>query len=342
MPIRNKRKQTPSTQFWGPQGVKAGKSNGFFGFKHVTLWRNPNIDKISKRNLTWPQAQVKYPRLNPFGDADRDGKLNMFDCRPFNPFMHGKVPLYKQDATRFAGNPKNRLSNKQRQEQRKLLRDAGYPNYVVQRIASWHGPKVREFIAGKRSSPAIYPDGTEEEYRKVIGNPQKVKEFFDRVGKDAPEYIRQRIIQSQSQKNRYDQESTKMRERSNKWKAAHKEELKEKYNEYMEENRDRINKEKRENYDPEKRLKEFLETPKEIRVAKAAAYYQKVREQRIQDNKDVNKIIKDAGDYDLDDIETPSAQDLIDEVLDEDKDLKTNTSRKSSLREDLNSSKDKD
>jgi len=28
--------------------------------------------------------------MDPFGDADKDGKLNMFDCRPFNRKRHGK------------------------------------------------------------------------------------------------------------------------------------------------------------------------------------------------------------------------------------------------------------
>jgi tRNA nucleotidyltransferase (CCA-adding enzyme) len=47
--------------------------------------------KIPNRKLTYPQAVLRYPRLCPFGDADKDGKLNMFDCRPFNMKKHTTV-----------------------------------------------------------------------------------------------------------------------------------------------------------------------------------------------------------------------------------------------------------
>jgi len=39
--------------------------------------------KKPKKSLTYPEASIKYP-LCPFGDADKDGKINMFDCRPFD------------------------------------------------------------------------------------------------------------------------------------------------------------------------------------------------------------------------------------------------------------------
>jgi len=58
-------------------------------FKPVKLPTKKSVRKIPKKNLTWPQAQVKYPKLKPFADADKDGKLNMFDCKPFNKKKHG-------------------------------------------------------------------------------------------------------------------------------------------------------------------------------------------------------------------------------------------------------------
>jgi len=39
---------------------------------------------ILKKNMNWTQAKRRFPGLNPFGDADRDGVKNRFDCRPFN------------------------------------------------------------------------------------------------------------------------------------------------------------------------------------------------------------------------------------------------------------------
>lgn len=77
---------------------KPSKSKGF-KFKPVTIWTSKNVRNIPKKKLTYPQAIVRYPRLNPFGDADRDGKLNMFDCKPFDKKKHGKysqnIPIEK-------------------------------------------------------------------------------------------------------------------------------------------------------------------------------------------------------------------------------------------------------
>ena len=37
-----------------------------------------------RKDMNWFQASQKYPKLPPFGDTDRDGVLNMFDCKPFD------------------------------------------------------------------------------------------------------------------------------------------------------------------------------------------------------------------------------------------------------------------
>ena len=49
------------------------------------------INKISKKKLNYPQAVQRYQRLSPFGDADKDGKLNMFDCKPFDKMRHTSI-----------------------------------------------------------------------------------------------------------------------------------------------------------------------------------------------------------------------------------------------------------
>jgi hypothetical protein len=43
-----------------------------------------NTGKVKKKNMNWFQAKTKFPKLNPFGDADRDRVINMLDCKPFN------------------------------------------------------------------------------------------------------------------------------------------------------------------------------------------------------------------------------------------------------------------
>ena len=41
------------------------------------------------KNLSWPQAKVRFPNLRPFSDVDKDGVRNMFDCKPFDKRRQG-------------------------------------------------------------------------------------------------------------------------------------------------------------------------------------------------------------------------------------------------------------
>jgi len=58
--------------------------------------------KKLKKNLTWPQAKIRYPKMNPFRDTDRDGVPNFLDCRPFNKKKDGIASSIKSIATRIA------------------------------------------------------------------------------------------------------------------------------------------------------------------------------------------------------------------------------------------------
>jgi hypothetical protein len=64
------------------------------------------LKKMPKKNLTYPQAVIRFPRMNPFGDADRDGKLNMFDCKPFNKKKHSAI-FRDEIANRLYGHQKD-------------------------------------------------------------------------------------------------------------------------------------------------------------------------------------------------------------------------------------------
>jgi hypothetical protein len=46
-------------------------------------------ERSEKKKMNWAQAKRAFPKLPLFGDADRDGIYNMFDCRPFNKRMQG-------------------------------------------------------------------------------------------------------------------------------------------------------------------------------------------------------------------------------------------------------------
>ena len=50
-------------------------------------WGKPKA--IPKRDMTWPQAKVRFPKLKPMVDTDRDGVINLLDCRPFNKRKQG-------------------------------------------------------------------------------------------------------------------------------------------------------------------------------------------------------------------------------------------------------------
>jgi len=59
----------------------------------ATFWkpkRNPfvgliqNSKNIKNKDMNWVQAKSKYPKMKPFGDKDKDGLMNMYDCKPLN------------------------------------------------------------------------------------------------------------------------------------------------------------------------------------------------------------------------------------------------------------------
>jgi len=75
--------------FWGKSKRKFKKRMPKDKLK--SFWK-PKVTK--KKDLTWKQAKKRYPKLNPFGDADKDGVKNKFDCRPFNRRKQGFAHEY--------------------------------------------------------------------------------------------------------------------------------------------------------------------------------------------------------------------------------------------------------
>ena len=69
--------------------------------KSFNAWGKPT--SMSKKNMTWPQAKVRFPMLNPYKDSDRDGVINLLDCKPFNRkkqgWAHQGTMLYYPDST---------------------------------------------------------------------------------------------------------------------------------------------------------------------------------------------------------------------------------------------------
>jgi len=97
-------------------------------FKPVKLHTKQSVRKVPLKNLTWQQTGVRFPRMNPFGDKDRDGKLNMFDCRPFDRRRQG--PQHR-NLTKFSYSTKDIVVNTN-PKVKKLLKEVKRPLKVVE------------------------------------------------------------------------------------------------------------------------------------------------------------------------------------------------------------------
>ena len=84
--------------------------------KDVAFYK-PLLEKQrNKKDLTCEKAKFKYPKLNPYGDADKDRVPNFLDCRPFDRKRHIvlKYAKFTPKATKettekfFRDNPKLR------------------------------------------------------------------------------------------------------------------------------------------------------------------------------------------------------------------------------------------
>lgn len=107
----------------GPQITNPPMRNDFLGLNHkpiitsqVVKYKRPLFKKLKNpflinkpsrihqatkvtnmRNLRWSQAvgnkRLKGSKFHPFGDADRDGKINFEDCFPFNKRRQGEEAI---------------------------------------------------------------------------------------------------------------------------------------------------------------------------------------------------------------------------------------------------------
>ena len=83
---------------------------------------------IRMKNLNWPQAKARFPLMKPYGDVDKDGVKNKFDCKPFNKrkqgFFHKDQGVSDEVSVDFEDIKKLKtMGNVQRLEQDTLRRD---------------------------------------------------------------------------------------------------------------------------------------------------------------------------------------------------------------------------
>ena len=114
-------------------------------FNVLGLSKRAEYNAKHKRNLTWPQVRVMYPRINPFDDADKDKVPNWLDCRPFNIKRQDTPPpqqiidipenlladrMKEEAMRRKIVEQQNAMSKKQQQQRRPVTKSNLYiPNW---------------------------------------------------------------------------------------------------------------------------------------------------------------------------------------------------------------------
>jgi len=133
-------------------------------FKPVKLNTKWNIRNIKRKNLTWSQATIRYPKLNPFKDSDKDGKLNIFDCKPFNKKKHGTSKLLMKEISEEVMRQKGlsmKYINKRKKQLHRELKEKhpkGYKKHIG-KTSKVISPK--EIVRILAKDPTLY-----SEYKK--------------------------------------------------------------------------------------------------------------------------------------------------------------------------------
>ena len=120
-------------------------------FKPVKPYNKTKLQDIDKRKLSWPQAIVRYPKIKAYGDADKDGFLNAWDCKPFDEKKHGAlpVPVIQSAAIGVLAAAPLLLMDKKRQmylkemERRKFI-DRQRAEYKQKRIEQWKAAMAKQ------------------------------------------------------------------------------------------------------------------------------------------------------------------------------------------------------
>ena len=147
---------------------------------------------IPKKNLSWPQAKRRFPKLNPYGDIDRDGVKNMLDCRPFNKrkqhvYYHGTSSALALSIKKEGLKPSKELperyrtSEKTEREKIYVYKQPHHAQTYAQGVTSTMGfgqPEVLEVDIEPEELERDYESGFGEAYKKEgMVEPEKIKEF---------------------------------------------------------------------------------------------------------------------------------------------------------------------
>jgi len=139
------------------------KKDKLISFKPVSF--APYATKVKqKQKMSWNQAKTKYPSLNPYADADKDGVPNISDCKPFNKNEHivikygrGTAKDVKDKVKKFFDeNPELREEGEQYGSKKIFWRfDTPKSTSISSRIGSVKPILKADFREDKRGPPTV-------------------------------------------------------------------------------------------------------------------------------------------------------------------------------------------
>lgn len=152
------------TKLWNPLKIRTTRTSNPFNL--ISLPK-----RISKSNLSWSQAKVRYPKLNPFRDTDRDGIKNWADCRPFNKLKQDEGFEPKLKSREYDLEETKRLWEEKKAREGEIIKQRHMPSVPEMRNKSFE----REMREAKREGYG-WKKEREDEDPKWVRKPEWVEE----------------------------------------------------------------------------------------------------------------------------------------------------------------------
>jgi len=179
--------------FWKPVRSKAKpKSNSIkTNFKSIKPFIN--LKPFHKPQNNRDRALIRH---NPWGDKDKDGVINLFDCKPLNKRQQGWVK-----GAGWRGTPQ------EKKEAYQKLRKAGINIQTARRVRGWRPTRVNQIINKERAENTIEkdrakltPPQSERDYRKHWRDSPKARESIARSRENDKEKrkVRDRLRRNQN------------------------------------------------------------------------------------------------------------------------------------------------
>ena len=139
---------------------KPKTKNLIFGFDLPKPAKNVK----GKMGMSWPQAKMKFPKMDPMGDADKDGVKNWLDCRPFDPTRQGSWKEETKHMNKNQQGYRHIRTGKKFNPKKDVMID---PNYWVKEKSKRVGQEVEE-MEKRPEEKVIFSKDEIEELNKLF------------------------------------------------------------------------------------------------------------------------------------------------------------------------------